>query len=228
MATATMPPQVESNKPEASPMQAAAPTQALSLHRISYERYDKMVNLGIFGPNDKVVLLDGLLVNRMTRGAQHRNCVLRGLKILQVAAPAGWEIYPEQPVALRNGLDGDSAPEPDLMVVFGSLERYEDRHPTGSEIGMVIEVAATADAVRIDRAWIGRFAHAGIPVACIVNFLDRSIEVHTEPSGPSENPGYAKLETLRPGQVLVASIGNAITGPAATAPIPIESFFPPV
>jgi hypothetical protein len=54
------------------------------------------------------------------------------------------------------------------------------------------------------------------------------IEVYSEPSGPSADPGYRRFETLRPGQTLAGEIGNATTGPAALAPIPVEAFFAPV
>jgi hypothetical protein len=118
-------------------------------------------------------------------------------------------------------------PEPDLAVVFGNLERYEERHPAGSEVGLVIEVSSSVDAVRIDRAGLFRYAHAGIPIACIVNVPDRSLEVYSEPSGPSADPGYRRFETLRPGQTFVGQIGNAETGRSALAPIAVEAFFAP-
>ena len=91
----------------------------------------------------------------------------------------------------------------------------------------MVEVAADLDAVRIDRAGMSRYAHAGIPIACIVNIPDRSIEVYSEPSGPTADPSYRKSETLRPGQALAVEIGNAATGPAAIAPIPVDAFFAP-
>ena len=102
-----------------------------------------------------------------------------------------------------------------------------DRHPIDSEVGLVVEVASDSDALRIDRAGLPRYAHAGIPIACIVNIPDRSIEVYSEPSGPSADPGYRKFETLRPGQTLAGEIGNAMTGPAAIAPIAVDAFFAP-
>ncbi len=207
---------------------AAPPTPGLRLHRISYETYERMVELGIFGPRDKIVLLDGLLVDKMTKGAQHNSAILRGQEALRAAAPAGWHVRPDQPVALRAGPAGDSAPEPDLAVIFGNFERYDDRHPNGSEVGLVVEVATSPAAVRIDRAWLDRYAHAGIPIACIVDITDRSIEVHSGPSGPTDSPGYRTSEVLRPGQVLAGEIGTETTGPAAIAPIPVAAFFAPV
>ena len=210
-----------------SPLPMPAPSSSLTLYRMPYDLYLKIVEKGLLGPKDKVVLLDGMLVNQMIKGSEHRNGVLRGLRVLKAAIPPGWDVWPEQPIALRDGMGGDSAPEPDLSVVFGNLERYENRDPINSEIGLVVEVSSSLDAVRIDRAAMFRYAHAGIPIACIVNIPDRSIEVYSESSGPTADPVYRRMETLRPGQSLAGEIGNATTGPAALAPVPVEVFFAP-
>ncbi len=203
----------------------APPAPDLPLHRISLEVYEQMVERGVFTPNDKIELLDGLLVDKMTKGAPHVTTMLQGMAALQAAAPIGWHIRPESPVALRGGPRGDSAPEPDLMVVFGDIQHYKNRHPTGDEIGLVIEIAADAQALRRDRAGLARYAHANIPIACIINLPDGSIEVHREPSGPTEAPVYGISEVLRPGQSLAGSIGTPTTGPAVLAPIPVGAFF---
>jgi Uma2 family endonuclease len=192
-----------------------------------YDLYERIAEHGLLGPKDKVVLLDGLLVNQMTKGPRHNSAVLRGQEALRVAIPAGWHVRPEQSVDLRGGPEGDSAPEPDLAVIFGDFERYDERLPIGLEIGLVVEVASSLDALRLDRAGLPRYAHAGIPFVWIVNIPDRSIEVYSDPSGPVADARYRKSETLRPGQTLAGEIGNATTGPAAIAPIPVESFFAP-
>ena len=199
-----------------------------TLHRMSYEKYERIVELGGLGPRDPVVLVDGLLVNRRTKTPPYSTTALLGHEILRASIPVGWHVRLQNPVALRGGPKGDSAPEPPVMVDFGDLLKYEHRHPEGSEIGLVVDIATELDALRIDRAGLSRYAHASIPIACIVNIPDRSIEVYSEPSGPTANPGYQRSETLRPGQSLAGKIGNASTGPAALAPIPVESFFGPI
>jgi hypothetical protein len=198
-----------------------------SLYRMSYELYERMVEHGLLGKRDKVVLLDGLLVNRRTKTPPYSTTVGRGDAILRVSIPVGWHVRTQNPVVLREGPNGDSAPEPPLIVLYGNIQRYETRHPIGSDVGLVIEVATDTDAVRIDRAGMARYAHAGIPIACIVNIPDRSIELYTDPTGPIDDPRYRALATLRPGQSLGGEIGNATTGPAMLAPIPVESFFAP-
>jgi len=233
MATATLQPAPPSILPHTStallppPVPILVPIPGLTLYQMTYDLYERVIELGLLGPDNKVVLLGGLLVNLMSKGHLHRGAVLRGQEALRAAIPVGWHVQPEQAIVLRGGPDGDSAPEPDLAVIFGDFTRYDQRLPIGAEVGLCIEVATSPDAVRIDRAGLFRYAHAGIPIACIVNIADRSIEVYSEPSGPTADPGYRRFETLRPGQTLLGEIGNATTGPAALAPIPVEAFFVP-
>jgi len=221
--TIAAPPTAPMPMPVLMPSRMPAPT----LYRMSYDQYERIAEAGLLGPKDRVVLLDGFLVNQMPIGPRHTASVALGLAALQGAVPDGWYVRPEQPIVLRYGPDGDSAPQPDLAVVIGSILRYVDRHPDASEVGLVVEVAADLDAVRIDRAGMSRHAHAGIPLACIVNIPDRSIELHTDPSGPVADARYRSVATFRPGQSIVGEIGDATTGPAAIFPIPVESFFAP-
>ncbi len=237
MATATL----QDPTPSAPPILATAPTPsttptpapmpqpgpAFTLYKMSSDLYERIAEAGLLGPRDRVVLLDGFLVNQMPIGPSHSSAVARGHVALQASAPPGWYVRPEQPIILRGGPAGDSAPQPDLAIVVGTIERYDTRHPIGVEVGLVVEVAADLDAVRIDRAGMARYAHAGIPIACIVNIFDRSVEVYTDPSGPVAEARYRSVATLRPGQVLAGEIGNATTGPAALGPIAVEAFFAP-
>jgi Putative restriction endonuclease len=195
-------------------------------YRMPSEINEKMVDLGLLGKRDPVVLVDGLLVTRRAK-TPHSTTVMRGDGILLTSIPLGWHVRPQGAVVLRGGPKGDSVPEPPLIVVFGEILRYQERHPSSSEIGLVVDVATDPEGLRIDRAGLFRYAHAGIPIACIVNIADRSLEVYSEPSGPSADPGYRRAETLRPGQVLAGEIGNATTGPAVLAPIQVDAFFAP-
>ena len=213
--------------PPPTPVAMPTPIPAPSLYRMSYDLYERIAEIGLLGPRDRVVLLDGFLVNQMPISSNHTTSVDLGREALRAAVPVGWYVRAEQPIVLRGGPHGDSAPQPDLAVALGSILTYVKRHPIASEVGLVVEVAADLDAVRIDRAGMSRYAHAGIPIACIANIVDGSLEVYSEPSGPMADPVYRKLEVLRAGQFLAGEIGNPTTGQAALAPIPVEAFFPP-
>jgi hypothetical protein len=48
----------------------------LKLHRFTRLEYERLVERGAFGPDDRVELLDGLLVVRGPQGSRHATAVL--------------------------------------------------------------------------------------------------------------------------------------------------------
>ena len=67
---------------------ALALVSTLSLYRISYDLYERIVELGLLGPNDKVVLPWRLVgESDVQRSLTHRSAVLRGLEALQNRHP---------------------------------------------------------------------------------------------------------------------------------------------
>jgi hypothetical protein len=72
------------------------------------------VERGLFEPEDRIELIDGLLVVREPQSAPHVVAVQLAHCALQRAFGAGWNVRPAGPVAL----DEDSEPEPDLAVAL--------------------------------------------------------------------------------------------------------------
>jgi Uma2 family endonuclease len=74
----------------------------------------------------------------------------------------------------------------------------------------LIEVAeSTLLADRTDKFRI--YARAGVPVYWIVNLVDRQIEVHEQPSGPTAAPSYDKTTTYRIGDIITLVLdGHAV------------------
>lgn len=198
-------------------------------YRMSYDTYEQIAASGLIRPEEHVVLLDGILVQIMTKGPDHSLAMLRGQEVLRSSCPHGWHVRPEQPIALPNEQGGDSAPEPDLSVAVGTMDRYPSRHPGIGEVGLVVEVATTAAMFARDRSGLRRYAGAGIPTAWIVTLYDRKVHAHTEPSGPSATPGYARVEVKQVGDLIEASLSPLAAGtpPAVLGPIAVASFFPP-
>jgi Uma2 family endonuclease len=44
------------------------------------------------------------------------------------------------------------------------------------------------------------YAHEGIPIYWIVNLVALRLEVYTDPSGPSDTPGYSSRKDYGPGE----------------------------
>ena len=198
-------------------------------YRMTYETYEQIAELGLIRSEEHVVLLDGILVQSMNKSPQHHNAVDRGGAVFRAALPRSWSVRSEGPVLLRDEEGRVSVPEPDLVVVFGSRERYEDRPPEAFDVGLLVEIASSPAAFRADRKGLGRYARAGIPTVWIVALHDRSIHVYTEPSGPIDEPGYARVEVKRTGELLEFEIRSTRAGEAPTilGPIAVGSFFSP-
>ena len=159
-----------------------------TLFRLSVADYHDMIANGILTTEDKVELLDGYLVNKPMQKSPHASTVDRLDEDLKRMIPAGWRVRNRLPVTLD-----ESEPEPDAAVVRGDRRTFDQRHPSASECGLVVEVADSS--LALDRDAKGPiYARAGIPAYWIVNLPDRQIEVYTQPSGSAASPSYASRQ----------------------------------
>ncbi len=169
--------------PELQPTDGALP-EWRALRRWSSAEYHRMIDLGIFGPEEKLELLDGYLVLKMPQSKAHRAAVLRLATRLPSRLPAGWVVTTQAPIAV-GGMD----PEPDGAVVRGADADYDARDPGEADFGIVIEVSGST--LALDRSAKGRlYARVGLPVYWIVNVVDRRIEVYTNPNPTANPPAY--------------------------------------
>jgi Uma2 family endonuclease len=168
--------------PATSPPAPAIPD--VPIHRLTVAQYLAMGEAGILTEDDRVELLEGWLVEKLTKHPPHASTTRRLRRLLEHAMPAGWLVLSQDPI-----LTGDSAPEPDLAVARGDETTFQQRHPLSSEVALVVEVADSS--LQQDRGTKKRlYARAGILVYWIVNLVDRQIEVYTDPAGPVAEPDY--------------------------------------
>jgi len=153
-------------------------------------RYDRLVDVGIFGPEDRVELLDGLLVVREPQGERHATVVGLVRAALERAFGRRYHIREEKPVAL----DERSEPEPDIVVVPGGLRDYLTAHP--SRPVLIVEVAETS--LGLDRLRKGGlYARAGIAEYWVVNLVDEALEVYRDPIRATSGHGGWKYDSVR-------------------------------
>jgi Uma2 family endonuclease len=154
------------------------------VRRWSVDEYHAMVCAGILTEDDRIELLDGWLVPKMTKKPPHRIATRRVRKALERAAPEGWYVDSQEPVTLPT-----SEPEPDGAVIRGDTSDYADRHPGAADLALVVEVADSG--LEADRTLKKAIcAAAGIPVYWIVNLIERRLEAYGNPTGPAEYPDY--------------------------------------
>jgi len=145
-----------------------------------------MIKAGIFGPDERIELVEGEIVEMSPQDPPHSSGVRLVEEALRRVFPAGFDVRAQLPLVLDDG----SEPEPDLAVVPGTIRDYLTNHP--STAILVVEVAhSTLD---YDRHRKGRiYARAGIPEYWIVNLVDRVVEVYREPQSDGT---YAVVQRL--------------------------------
>lgn len=139
-------------------------------------RYERMVELGIFGPEDHLELLNGELIMMAPQKSRHATAVRLVEKALTSIFADAADVRSQLPF----NLDALSVPEPDVAVVPGSPRDYRDAHPERALL-----IAEVADATRAyDRGpKLEAYARAGVPEYWILDLATETLEVCREPFG---------------------------------------------
>lgn len=146
---------------------------AVEVHRWTREEYERMAAKGFFAPDARVELIDGIVYDMTPQNGPHASAVHRGLKVLERAFPDHY-IRVQSPLALTE----DGEPEPDLAVVPGTIDDYDESHP--STALLVVEVADHS--LSHDRSVkIPLYARSGIPEAWLQNLKRKTLEVYRDP-----------------------------------------------
>jgi Uma2 family endonuclease len=179
------------------------------LHRFSVDEYHRMVEMGLFDKY-RVELLEGIVVRKMTRNPPHDSSLQCIDELLTALLPPGWCKRQQSAITLA-----DSEPEPDVCVARGDRRSYFTRHPGPADIGLVIEVSEST--LPDDRQKARIYARAGIATYCIVNLVDRQVEVYTGPSGPAAAPSYAHRHDFAAGAHVPLLLDGVAVGQLAVA-----------
>lgn len=159
------------------------------MRRFSVDEYRRWTEAGRFAEDDNFELLEGWIVEKMPKNPPHDSRVTWTQSLLQRELPPGWHCRNQCSLETL-----DSVPEPDLAIVRGSILDYADRHPTGADAALVIEVADTSLAA--DREKRHLYARAGIREYWIINLVDSLVEVFRDPGGTGRDADYASEQNF--------------------------------
>ncbi len=185
------------------PTSPPGPCLAQSLYRFNVREYHRMLDDGTIAEDERVELIEGLLVVKSRRGRASIVAGNKALRILWRMIPPGWHVAKGSPIRASDW----SRPEPDLAIIRGVVEDYDERDATADDTALVVKIAEhPPSADRTDMARL--YALAGIPVYWIVNLADAQVEVYSEP----DRDGYQSRQVLGRGQdlpVVIAGIEAA-------------------
>jgi Uma2 family endonuclease len=165
-------------------------------HRITVAEYHQMVDSGIFGPEWKVELLEGVIVNKMPKNPPHviATDLLEDLLHHLLPRGCGYFVTMGNPVTIE---DRDGEPEPDAGVFRGSIRDHAGRRRTPADAALLAEVSDTSYHYDRYAKWV-TYAAARVPVYWIVDLNRRQLEVHTGPMGEDEAAVYARTQIFGP------------------------------
>jgi Uma2 family endonuclease len=167
-------------------------TRPVGTRRWTRGEYDRLIDTGVFRPDERLELLGGDLVVGEPPGSAHYTAIGLVEDALRAALEPGWLIRSQGPLEL----DDQSEPEPDVAVTRGERRSYSRRHP--SRPALVVEIADSS--LAFDREHKGGlYARARLDDYWIVNLVDRVVEIYRRPiQDPSAPFGwrYASREVL--------------------------------
>jgi Uma2 family endonuclease len=182
------------------------PFESPPVHRITVDEYERIIAAGALEDPGGVELIDGTLVDKMGKNAEHGYATKQGLKALESRLPPDWTWRKEEPVRIP---DYDE-PEPDIAIVRGSDADYEHRIPTAADVALLVEVSGST--LRQDRGKKRTaYAKSGVPVYWIVNLINRQVEVYSRPG----KTGYKLRKNYFPGQQVPVTIDGQKLPPIA-------------
>jgi Uma2 family endonuclease len=177
-------------------MQPAWETTAfppLPVYKLTVAQYHRMIEAGVLTENDRVELLEGWILPKMTHNPPHDAAVSLVQTELLARVSGAWVVRIQSAVTT-----GDSEPEPDAVVVRGPARRYARAHPRPRDIELIVEVADAT--LAYDRHFKGRlYARARVPVYWVVNLVNAQVEVYTQPKA-GKAPAYRQRQDFGRGQ----------------------------
>jgi Uma2 family endonuclease len=180
--------------------------------RWTKEEYYKLGELGFFR-GQRVELIDGEIMVLSPQNWLHYSTTDRVAEVLRRAWGGVW-VRMQGP----SDLGQSTEPEPDVSIVAGTREDYDD-HPTTALL--VVEVSVTTLAYDRGRK-ASLYAASGVTDYWIANLVDNQLEVHRDPVSDAEQEfghRYANVTILRGGDIV-----SPLAAPQVQ--IPVADFLP--
>lgn len=162
-------------------------------HRLTFGDVLRMVEAGILDEDDRVELVDGVLVDMSPISPEHSGAVAWLNRHFARASGHAWEVRVQDQLVLR---DGQAFVQPDLILIEPA-----PRSQLATSALLVIEVAQTSQ--RRDREKARGYAEANVPDYWLVDLVAEAVTVFRDPA-PT---GYGTETVHGPADELIALAG---------------------
>ncbi|MBD2252492.1 Uma2 family endonuclease [Nostoc parmelioides] len=166
--------------------------------RFTLDEYQKLTELGFFHEDDHIELINGELIQTVSKGKVHETCLRKLLRELPKLVGDRATLQSQAPITLPP----NSEPEPDFAIVKNRDDNYLSAHPSPSDVLLVIEVADSSLSYDQDIK-IPLYAKAGIADYWIFNLFDNYLESYSQLYQNSQGKhGYLNKRIVLPNQVI--------------------------
>ena len=205
---------------------ATIPCAPPSRHLISVDAFHRMGETGILGPQDRVELIDGEIIDMSPIGVLHAAIV--DVLARHFGRRAGELVFVRCQNPLR--LDDISEPEPDIAILRPRADFYMTAHPGAADVLLVIEVADTSLAYDLGTK-VPLYARHGIPEVWVIDAATRHSRVFRRPvgnggTGPSGGSGYAEEMFVEPHEAV--SCAGVVDDAGGRVVVELARLLPPV
>ena len=162
-------------------------------YRFTVDEFVRMAEIGILDSDDRVELVDGVIVEMAPIGRPHGNRVSDVARAFWEHVPKSVRVY----IGSTIRLDDRTGPQPDIVLLNPQASADEETVPRPEDILLIVEVSAST--LRTDRgAKARRYAQSGIPELWIFVLATEQIEVCRQPTPE----GYAEVRRFSRGDTL--------------------------
>lgn len=172
---------------------------AVRVKKWSRQEWQRLIELGVVGPRDRLELLDGEIVEMSPPSPSHAGTTRLIAAVLQTAFGLEFMVSVNAPLAL----DAMSEPEPDIAVFRGAVRDFLVAHP--ADPVLLVEVALSSLAKDRDRK-ASLYARSGAPDYWIANLDAMGLEVYRDPiqggKGFYEGWSYRSVTCLHKGDTI--------------------------
>lgn len=187
------------------------PAPSTGRYHWTVEAFYRAVAAGVFNEPNRLELVKGGLWKRESSPA-HAFVTEDIARLFRRMLEPAFLVREEKPIYIAS----DSEPVPDVMVVEGSADDYETRHPTPADARLLVEVTDmtvgrdTVEKVRL-------YGTAGVPEYWVVLLNPREVLVYRNPTAA----GYPDPLRLRDGD-------NVSPLAASSVMVAVSDLLPPL
>jgi Uma2 family endonuclease len=190
---------------------ATMPGELMTRHRLTVNDYHQMAGSGILGPDDRVELIAGEVLDMSPIGSLHAALVRALARWLAESAGSRAIVAVQDPIRL----DDSSEPQPDIALLRPRPDYYAAAHPGPTDTLLMVEVAESSLAYDLG-VKVPLYARHGIPEVWVIDAATRTTHCFR---GPRPD-GYAERSMIAADEPLgCLALPGAVTTLATALPL---------